>query len=597
MTHVHERPDFSAFSPLAEQFIRFCAELDPHASEHALLAAALVAEADARGDVCIELERAAGRPVQADDSGIASFHAPCLPEWQQALNAAGFVARAGHRAPLILDGSRLYLHRHHQAECFIAQNMLERCQTVEVDPAWLRSGLDALFGRLTCDNPAWWQRLAVAMSMSYRLSIITGGPGTGKTTTVRRLLQLLRQQHQDTRILLAAPTGKAAARLHESLQSGDSSAETADLPRPVTLHRLLQAGRNGFGFHGQHPLPCDTLIVDECSMIDQGLMRALLEALPVTSRLILLGDRNQLSSVESGSVLADLTGRGRNMQISRQRANQLTTFMGSLPAGLTGEPACCLADAIVELKHSFRFDAAGSIGRLARALEQGNRPEIDSLVKQSDETLQWIFCENDPPPSAILSWMIDRFSPIFDAGDAEQAMSLFERFRVLCALREGPWGETALRERFHDRLLRNGCMHAGAEQQGAHGLPLLILRNDPETGLANGDTGIFWDQGSGLRAWFRIEGALRSFHRHELPAWQPAWTLTVHRSQGCEYDEVLLVLPPADHPLLGRELVYTALTRARNHCTIVGNRALLVDIMLRSTPRASGLYARLGWAD
>ncbi len=595
MNRAHDRPDYSVLSPLSAQFVRFCAELDPQACEPALLAAALVAWADVRGDVCIELDRMAGSPVPVDETGAAALHAPGLPAWQKALLNARFIARAGHRAPLVLDGVRLYLYRHHEAECFIARNMLERCRSVQVDPAWLQSELDALFGRLSRDDPAWWQRLAVAMSMSYGLSIITGGPGTGKTTTVLSLLRLLRRHQPEARMLLAAPTGKAAARLHESLQSGWNATDMGKLSKPVTLHRLLGAGRNGFTFHGRHPLPCDVLIVDECSMIDQGLMRALLEALPVESRLVLLGDRNQLSSVESGSVLGDLTGRGQGMLLSRERAAQLSAVMGSLPAGLTGQPACRLADAIVELKHSFRFDAGGSIGRLARALEQGDRPMIESLVGRRDDTLQWMFCEKGMPPPAILSWMIDRFSPIFDANDVEQAMSLFERYRVLCALREGPWGEMALRDRFHERLLRDGCMRAGADRQGAHGLPLLILRNDPETGLANGDTGIFWDQGSGLRAWFRIDGALRGFHRHELPVWQPAWTLTVHRSQGSEYDEVMLVLPPTDHPLVGRELIYTALTRARRRCTIAGHPALLIEQMLRSTPRASGLHARLGW--
>ena len=595
--------DHPAVPPLARQFARFCAGLDPEAGELALLTAAALAARNLQGDTCLDLARLAGRPLLCGPEGECLFQAPSIPRWTDALRA-GFVGGPGDYQPLVLDARRLYLHRHWREETAIAAALKARMIPVDTEPDWARARLDAAFGPLDTGAPAYGQRLAVAMALTRRLTIVTGGPGTGKTTTVIRLLALLLEREPGLRIALAAPTGKAAARLAESIvaQIGDLAAVPeavrARIPRQAaTLHRLLGWTPTGFTHHAANRLPVDCLVVDECSMVDQGLMAALLEALPGAARLVLLGDRDQLASVEAGSVLGDLTGRGAALVLSPGRARELEALMGGpLPEALVSPDAPGIADHIAWLRHSYRFAAGGGIGRLAAAVNRADVAAVQDLMESGDAELGWLPSSPGQPPAAVLQWALDHYLPVFQADSADRALARFESARLLTALRKGPWGERALGRDLHAALLRRGLAAGPDERRPYRGLPVLILRNDVETGLFNGDTGIFWPDAAGrLRAWFRRPQGLQGFGPHQLPAWQPAWTLTVHRSQGSEYDQVLLVLPPEASPVVTRELVYTGLTRARRRCTLVcaGDR-LLLDIG-RRIERDSGLAERLGW--
>ncbi len=589
-------------SPLARQFARFCHQLDPRASDTCLATAAWLAECNLAGDTCLDLERQAGQPLWRDDTGTARYRAPAASEWKAQLSAA-FIGRPGDYQPLILDGRRLYLHRHWHNELRIVQALEGRMQPVPVAADRLARRLDALFGDLPSGQGGWWQKCAAAMALTRRLTIISGGPGTGKTTTVTRILALLLEQEPTMRILLAAPTGKAAARLSESIAGqkrhgipGVARELARRLPeQAATLHRLLGWSPGGFRHHADNPLTCDCLIVDECSMIDQELMAELLAALPADCRLILMGDRNQLASVEAGSVFGDLTGSGMALGLSPQRAEELRSLLGTLPQDLVRDGLPSIADCIAELRHSFRFAAGGGIGRLAAHISSGQaEAAVHLLAEEANEELSLIPLSASPQaPRALLDWMLDAYRPMFEASDAEGAIACLEQARVLCALRAGPWGEQELGTRFRERLQREGLMN---ESNGpAHGLPLLILHNDYETGLFNGDTGIFWRQGDELLAWFPGEDGLRALVPAQLPAWQPAWTLTVHRSQGSEYQRVLLVLPPKDSPILCRELIYTGITRARTHCTLACDPALIRDWARKTADRQSGLAQRLGF--
>ncbi len=589
--------------PLARQFARFCAQLDPRAGETALLTAAALAARNLDGNTCLDLARAAGRDLLVTSEHQTLFRAPALEAWLAGLRAR-FVGTAGAYQPLVLDGRRLYLHRHWREETWIATALTARMEAVQVDPAWLRRRLDTLFGRLAPQDAAYGQRLAVAMALTRRLAVLTGGPGTGKTTTVIRLLALLLEQAPQTRIALAAPTGKAAARMAESIAAqigalqGVSEPVRAHIPRTAaTLHRLLGWRGGSYTHDRENLLPLDCLIVDESSMIDQGLMASVLAALPETARLILLGDREQLASVEAGSVLGDITGRGAPLALSRRRARQLAAVMGGpLPEHLVAPEAPPIADHIAWLRHSHRFARGGGIGRLAHAVNQADVEAVEALMDAGDPELDWRLVDAGPPPRAVLDWALAHYLPVFDATDAAEALGRFESARILTALRDGPWGEAALRQAFHAALLRHGRATGTDARQPYRGLPVLILRNDYETGLFNGDTGIFWPDADGrLHAWFRREGTLEGFGLHQLPSWQPAWTLTVHRSQGSEYDEVLLVLPPQDAPVVTRELIYTGITRARRRCTLVCHRERLLQDIARRVTRDSGLMERLGW--
>ncbi len=597
------------FSSLARHFARFCRQLDPDAPDAALLGAALVAERNlAGGDTCLMLDQFADQGILPDEDGTPTVQLPPREPWIAALEQAGFVGQPGETAPLILESARLYLARHWQEEVRITEILRSLDQPVPVpDPEALARRLDALF---PVEDPEkkegpLGQKRAAAMALTRRLAIITGGPGTGKTTTVTRILALLLEQEPGLRIRLAAPTGKAAARLTESIRLqcetlagniDDAIRERLAHLEAATLHRLLGWRRDGFAFNADNPLPCDCLLIDECSMIDQTLMAHTLAALPEGARLILLGDRHQLSSVEAGSVLGDLTGRGEPPAISRRRARELVLLGIETRADQIDEDSPPLFDCLAELSFSYRFADGGGIGQLAAAVNSGDIEGINRLLDDPDAEIAWMEAEDRQPPGELVSLATDWYAPLFDAGNAQEALERFNQARILTARADGPWGEEQIRQRLEDALRRRGLIPR-ATGRGYRGLPILIRKNDRETGLFNGDTGILWsdaNNGNTLYAWFLTAGGeLARFSLHQLPEWQPAWTLTVHRSQGSEYDRVALVLPPTESRVVSRELIYTGITRARKHCLICGKLEVFIDACNNKLKRSSGLHDRL----
>ncbi|MDX2477589.1 MAG: exodeoxyribonuclease V subunit alpha, partial [Gammaproteobacteria bacterium] len=513
---------------------------------------------------------------------------------------------------LILDGNRLYLHRHWQEEQIIVDALNARMIKTSYDTTWLKQRLDDLFDTTSNENREMnlGQKIAAAMTITRQLAIITGGPGTGKTTTVTKILALLLEDETELRIVLAAPTGKAAARLAESideqtekLKGKINDAILENLPRKAsTVHRLLGWQRHGgFKHNSDNTLPCDCLLIDETSMIDQGLMASLLQALPQHCRLIMLGDRDQLESVEAGSVLGDITGHGRELSLSPQRADELGEIINDELSTLVTDDSPAIADHIAHLSYSHRFAKGGGIGRLATAVNAGDREAAQAILAENDPELSLLEISEDTtrPGTKIIDWAIERYSPIFNATDEENALNIFEQTRVLTALRQGPWGETAIGEQI-ETLLRNKAGISGKTGEPFKGMPIIIRKNDPETGLFNGDTGIFWPDAKNedkLMAWFRIDGKLKPFSEHQLPHKQTAWTLTVHRSQGSQYEQLLLVLPSKETKVLSRELIYTGITRAKTHCTLVVNTAQFEDALESKISRTSGLGERMGWPE
>ncbi len=616
-----DRIDQAELSPLARHFSRFCAELDPAAPDEALITAAVLADRNTQGHTCLDLAALAQQPLlwRCDESGARHIlhQAPSLNGWMDAL-PCGFIGNPEQDRPLILDGARLYLRRHWKEEQDIATALRARCQPVAYDESTLRQRMQEWFPNAETDPGAAGQHLAAAIALTGRLAVITGGPGTGKTTTVTKILALLLEQEPSMRILLAAPTGKAAARLVESIQEqivhhteALSAAIRERFPRQAaTLHRLLGWRPNGFTFHAGNPLPCDCLLIDETSMVDQGLMAAALNALPEHARLILLGDRNQLASVEAGAVLGDITGHGRPLSLSPERATSLQRLTGLQPKRPTNKDAPILAGYIAELSHSYRFAAGGGIGRLAAAVNRGDSQAVLALMDNPDAELTWHEASGEQPSDAILTPALSACRRVLDAQSPQEALEAFTAFRLLTALADGPWGASGLQHRL-ESLLRNEGRIRTPEGQEYPGQPILIRRNDRETGLYNGDTGILWPQewnaqkkeeGKSrdkprLMAWFQVDGELRSYPLPQLPDWQSAWTLTVHRSQGSQYRDVLLVLPPRETPVVTRELIYTGITRAEKHCTLITQPESLLTAIRHPTQRHSGLAERLQWND
>jgi exodeoxyribonuclease V alpha subunit len=604
MSNLKELMHHGCLPPLSYYFARQLASRCG-ADEDSLLAysAALLSRQNLDGHVCVNLAAHAGQPLIPCDNDRATLLAPQPAEWSDTLLKCREVGEAGQRQPLVIDDGRLYLYRHWRYETDVAAAISARCARHRpADPSRVRPLLDALFPDSA--DEADWQRIAVALALLRPFALISGGPGTGKTTTVVRLLAALLTLEPGLRIALAAPTGKAAARLSESITDGKFAITlpvAADIPSQAgTLHRLLGYGSRGYRYQHDNPLPVDCLVVDEASMVDLSLMASIIDALPPHARLVLLGDRDQLSSVEAGSVLGDISGRGCDILYDTQTAATLTELGCPLPAAsISDERQAAIANGIAILRKTYRFQ--GDIGHLAAQVNAGDGDAALATISSHDgERLNWIETDSERLPGACIDWAVARYRDYLDAVDVADALAVFERARVLCALRHGPYGVDEISRRILQALLPDA-----AERDLAiyHGMPLLITRNDRELGLYNGDIGLAWKTADDkLKCYFRVADAdsdqqriLKGFAPQQLPDFEPAYCLTVHKSQGSEYDEVLLILPPGDSPVMSRELVYTGITRTRQHLTLCSSPATLRDACARRTQRATGLAGRLGW--
>ncbi|MGH8465873.1 MAG: exodeoxyribonuclease V subunit alpha, partial [Pseudomonas sp.] len=511
-----------------------------------MLTAALLSESNQRGDVCLDLAALAGQPLFPQLPTLA----PPLPEWRTRLLASGCAAEEGGVAPLLLSGNRLYLYRYWQAETGILAAINQRLEgDVTPDVPMLQAALVRLFPT----DPAQgtgpdWQKLACALAVSKQFVVISGGPGTGKTTTVVKVLAMLLEQNPAMRLRLAAPTGKAAARMVESIREARSrlslSPRLLDLMpgEAKTLHRLLGYLPQGFRHHRDNPLPVDCLVIDEASMIDLTLMHAVLDALPAHARVILVGDRDQLASVEAGSVLGDITGHGQTLSYSPQTARQLSALtgydVGSLPVSESLPP---VADAIALLRTSYRFAADSGIGRLARLVNSGDADGALALLQQHGRQggelpaatavdLHWSVARSDEAVlKAAMDWAVSRYQHYLRCDEVGEALRRFSAMRILCAVHDGPLGDHALNRSIAERLRSAGLL--GSEEY-AHGRPVMITVNDYELELYNGDIGLLWRGGDGtLEACFaQVDGQVRHIPAISLPEHVTAWALTVHKS-------------------------------------------------------------------
>lgn len=574
-----------------------------------VLAAALTSQRVGQGDVCLDLRTHAGRLLFAphQTEGVV---APPFEDWIRALRQVALVGAPGATTPLILDpGGRCYLGRYWHLEHTLAQGLLSRAAqpAQPLDRQRLRAGLLRLFPPQRPRPPEGpdWQMLAAALSLIQGFSVISGGPGTGKTRTVTAILALLLDQAgaQGLRIALAAPTGKAAARLVESLRAARL---TLDLPPEIatalpaqafTLHRLLRfrTERAEPHFTAARPLPLDLLVLDEASMVDLPLMARVLAALPPAARLILLGDQDQLASVEAGMVLGDICGRGREQGFSAGLAGELAGLTGEQVSGgvQRGGP---LADHILVLQHSYRFGSESGIGALARAINAG---DADGTLALLDGGRFPALRRLDPDPQRLPALIRGLLVPAFREGlrapSPAAALRALQVLRVLCAVRAGPFGVARVNHLAEAALVAEGLLPPAAGEIYP-GRPLMVLENDYELGLFNGDVGLLWcepHQGAPLRAYFETEGGVRPVLPARLPRHETLYATSVHKSQGSEFDRVVLLLPETDNPLLTRELLYTAVTRARSAVTLIGSRERIAQAVQRRVIRSSGLVERL----
>ncbi|SOD73498.1 DNA helicase/exodeoxyribonuclease V alpha subunit [Jatrophihabitans sp. GAS493] len=582
------------------------------ADDRVLLAIALVVRGTRHGSVVLDLADAAQTIVaDADQEEVEPaphLDWPALDEWVAACTTSPLVTGTAGGPPLQMVASRLWLDRYWRQEAQVADDLLRRSadRPSDLDLAVLRQDLSSLFAE--ADEPD--QRLAAAVAALSRVSVIGGGPGTGKTTTVARLITVLsRQLGPGLRVALAAPTGKAAARLEEAVHSAEgplTAEDRASLARlsASTLHRLL-GWRPGVSSRFRHDhenrLPYDVVVVDESSMVSLTLMARLLEALAPATRLVLVGDPDQLASVEAGAVLGDLVDQDDVGPATASFRTSLAQATDGVPADVRAEaPGAMLRESVALLRTVHRFDAGGPIAQLAEHVRAGRADDALALLRAQPPGLAFFeTAEDEAITSTALAAVVDRVvayeSAVIDAaraGDVTQALDALERHRLLCAHRAGPRGVRWWTDLIERRLALD--LRVTPRPDGRYaGQPLLVTSNDYETGLYNGDTGVVIREGDELAAAFRRGGEPIVLPLARLSDVRPLHAMTVHRGQGSQFDVVTVLLPLALSPLATRQTLYTAITRAADEVRLVGSADSVLACVQRQAARATGLRDRL----
>ncbi|MDW6017923.1 exodeoxyribonuclease V subunit alpha [Vibrio plantisponsor] len=493
--------------------------------------------------------------------------------------------------------------------------------------------LNTLVPASSCLN---WQKVAAAVALTRRFAVISGGPGTGKTTTVTKLLAALirqsQQQGHTPNIKLVAPTGKAAARLTESIgKAVESLAVEPDLKSAIpttssTIHRLLGAipGSAEFRHHNKNPLHLDVLVVDEASMVDLSMMVKLVDALPSHARLILLGDKDQLASVEAGAVLGDICSFIDNGYSAAQGKllSELTGFhtLGNSVSSTHSKTShSSVADSLCMLQKSYRFDARSGIGQLAKAINSGRAAKVDEVWNQDFSDINHYPLSSDNYNQMIKS-LVDAYSVYLQragkrnkadvitdaveslqletmASEAKAVLKAFSQSRLLCAVREGDFGVLGLNHRIERALAARNLIKT-QQELWYHGRPVMVTLNDHALGLYNGDIGICMrdeeDAEQRLKVYFELpDGSVKAVLPSRVPQHETAFAMTIHKSQGSEFEFTAMILPPEYSPIVTRELIYTGITRAKERLALYCDIGVLKRGIQFKTERASGLVERL----
>lgn len=536
-------------------------ELVGEGAEDVRLAVALAVRAVRHGSVCVDLA------ALAADEADADLPWPDPDGWTERVAASGYA----EGSVVQVEDGLLYLDRYWREERQVHADLLARLGTSVPTPA-----AEAVADRVFPGASYAEQRTAALAAAGQSTTVLTGGPGTGKTTTVAGLLALLTETSPTPlRIALTAPTGKAAARLQQAVEEAQQTAPLTDADRArlrgltaSTLHRLLgwrPDSRTRFKHHRGNRLPHDVIVVDETSMVSLTMMARLLEAVRPETRLVLVGDPDQLASVEAGAVLADLVG------------------------GLASRAP----QAVAELTTPHRFGA--TIGRVAQALRDQDAEELLALLTSDADDVELVDFEDAAAMARVRADLTGHALAVREAalrGDPEAAVAAVERHRLLCAHREGPWGVRHWNRQVEQWLSDEiGTMVGGWAQEWYAGRPILVTANDYGLGLFNGDSGVVVARGDQLRA-IIASGELISLAPSRLSDIETLHAMTVHKSQGSQADAVTVLLPAEDSPLLTRELFYTAVTRARSKLRVVGSEAAIRAAVATTAGRATGLRQR-----
>ncbi|MBW2575301.1 MAG: exodeoxyribonuclease V subunit alpha [Deltaproteobacteria bacterium] len=608
ITHLYQK---GYLTDIDVHFAKFITGLSKNDDPDIFLASALASNATGNGDVYFDLASVAEKPLLMglEDEGTIKW--PKLSCWLQKIRKSPVVGSPGDYRPLILDKkNRLYLYRYWDYEKKLSESIINRSgeDFRDLNVTLLNDGLKRLFPQNT-DNDFNWQMVAAYIAALKRFCIISGGPGTGKTFSMAKILALLLELSGKERlkILLAAPTGKAATRIAESINDAKKTLNSSpDIIEAIpseaqTIHRMLKTIPGSPYFHHNHenPLDADVVVVDEASMIDLALMSKLLWAVPFDARLILMGDKDQLASVETGFVLGDICDRDNVHAFSKYFCNkfeEVTKQKIDLPVKVHKDKPG-LYDCMVVLEKNYRFTGSSGIGELSRVVNRGEIDKALCLMKNSHDQIFW---KEISQPNDLSHFLAERvikgYSDYLNTEDPYKALELFKKFKILCAVKIGSIGVNAVNRLAEQVLIRAGLIEPDSSSSNPwyKGRPVLITRNDYSLKLFNGDMGITMpapdSNSKDLYVYFLGDsGELRWFLPYRLPEHETVYAMTVHKSQGSEFDNVLLILPERDYPVLTRELFYTGITRARKTVSIWAKEDVLETTISRKIERTSGL--------
>lgn len=579
------------------------------ASDELCLASVLVSSTTAdEKHICFDLEAGAEKPLmdllpeipENIHNRLKNIRTPDPGTWANKLRASPVVGRPGEYRPLVLDAkNRLYLYRYWDYERKLADSIKDRIgrDTGFVDLKVLQEGLDRYF---THTKPGIdWQKVAAYAAITGNFCIISGGPGTGKTYTVTNIMALLLEQDEELQISVCAPTGKAAARLQESIRKTKAEIKCPrhlleKIPEEATtIHRLLGVKRGSpYFYHDRrNPLSTDVLIVDEASMVSLALMSKLVLAAADRTRIILLGDKNQLASVEAGAVLGDICSAADTGSFSGKFCDQCASICGEEILEICDSENTTLSDCAVELQYSYRFDKGSAIGEVSRAVNNGDvERAVDLIEKDTSGTIKKRSLPDQDELEKYLMVLLENvYDNLFKVESIKEAFSVFETFRILCSHRQGACGVESINCLMETLLQKKGLIDTNRRYYP--GRPIMISRNDYGLKLYNGDVGIIWEDENGkTRACFPDrEGDFRSFAPVRLPEHETVYAMTIHKSQGSEFDRVLMILPAIESPIFTRELIYTGITRARKAVEIWADDNIFKAAVRTRVERRSGL--------
>lgn len=602
--------DAGVIRPLDHAFAEFVAQHENQHVELVGMLASLLSSRLAGQNICLDIDKI-GQPF----APIYYFpEQQLLSDFIHQSSMIIDVAKSNSVGPLVLEGNSLYIQKYWDYEQRLALMLRERSQIRRDFP---ESELKSLVDRLFTDNnekEVDWQKVAVCVAARSKLSVITGGPGTGKTTTVTRLLAVLQgisqRNSNPITMQLVAPTGKAAARLSESIQQAKTK-----LPEDLrsgletncsTIHRLLGSlpNRSEFKHNKRNKLHLDLLIVDEASMIDLPLMCKLFEALPNSAAVVMLGDKNQLSSVEAGSVMSDIcaavTYSGQHPAYSADMFGLLNRLCGLPYSDISSDAGSVLQDNLVTLQKSFRFSASSGIGNLASAINRGDLVRARHLLSDNENhDLAWYQNANLSDLIAKLLPNYKQYLTCVKQGDLKGAFAALQKQQVLCTQRQGAWGVNEINLKVEKELAKQGIIDLSSEYYP--GRPIMLTQNDHRLKLYNGDIGVIMpdpDNPSVRKAWFLTsEGDFKGVLPSRIPSHDTQYAMTIHKSQGSEFDNVFMVLQKgggiSDLSGLSRELVYTGLTRAKQSFSLYADEQVLGRALAQQCLRSSGLQRRL----